>query len=426
MVTHPANWGPYKIDCLWQAIRMATLDQLCPVSLMSEPEAAAAYYASTERLDPGDVIAVYDLGGGTFDAAVLRRTDTGWEFLAPAEGIERLGGIDFDEAVLAHVDAATDGQVHALDPTDTDAMAALLQLRRDCVDAKEALSSDIDATIRVALPNYHADVRLTRAEFEAMVEPSVRVSVDALQRVLRSAGVTPDQLHAVLLVGGSSRIPLVSQIVGQTLHVPVAVDAHPKHSIALGAALTAGNAPNRTPSSAASTPTMPPPPNATPAAGRERSRLRSEPAESAKTAIRLLRVVGPRRPRRRDDGCCRIIAAVVGSWSSLAGGTVLALIRGSGGQWGAATTPPAVDERRSCHPRPRFNPGHVVRRHRQRHRVHHLRSPNGPTSDESQAARSHGHDLTNRAVDADRSHLRPRRGARHRSDGGGRAQRRPG
>ena len=65
------------------------------------------------------------------------------------------------------------------------------------------------------------------------------MSVDALRRVLRSAGVEPDQLRAVLLVGGSSRIPIVSQIIGQSLHVPVAVDAHPKHSIALGAALTA-------------------------------------------------------------------------------------------------------------------------------------------------------------------------------------------
>ena len=236
VVTHPANWGPYKIDCLWQAIRMATLDQLCPVSLMSEPEAAAAYYASTERLEPGEVIAVYDLGGGTFDAAVLRRTATGWEFLAPAEGIERLGGIDFDEAVLAHVNSATNGRLQALDPTDTAAMAALLRLRSDCVDAKEALSSDIDATIRVAFPDYQAEVRITRAEFEAMIEPSVRVSVDALRRVLRSAGVEPDRLRAVLLVGGSSRIPIVSQIIGQSLHVPVAVDAHPKHSVALGAA----------------------------------------------------------------------------------------------------------------------------------------------------------------------------------------------
>ena len=83
VVTHPANWGPYKTECLWQAIRMAALDRLCPVSLMSEPEAAAAFYASTQRLDPGEVIAVYDLGGGTFDAAVLRRTQNGWELGPP-------------------------------------------------------------------------------------------------------------------------------------------------------------------------------------------------------------------------------------------------------------------------------------------------------------------------------------------------------
>ena len=239
VVTHPANWGQYKTECLWQAIRMAGLDELGPVSLMSEPEAAAAFYASTERLDPGDLIAVYDLGGGTFDAALLRRTAGGWELPAPSEGIERLGGIDFDEAVLAFVDTATDGRLRTLDPADPTTMSALLQVRRDCVEAKEALSSDVDTVIRVAAPGCRADVRLHRAEFEAMIEPSVRVSIDALQRVLRSAGVSPERLRAVLLVGGSSRIPLVGQLVEQTLRVPVAVDAHPKHSIALGASLAA-------------------------------------------------------------------------------------------------------------------------------------------------------------------------------------------
>ncbi len=238
-VTHPANWGQYKTECLWQAIRMSALDRLCPVSLMSEPEAAAAFYASGERLEPGDLVAVYDLGGGTFDAALLRRTHSGWELPAPAEGIERLGGIDFDQAVLAFVDSATGGRPRALDPVDPSAAAALLQLRRDCVDAKEALSSDTDTAIRVALPGYQSDVRLARAQFESMIEPPVRVSIDALVRVLRAAGVTPDRLRAVLLVGGSSRIPLVGRLVGQSLRVPVAVDAHPKHSVALGAAITA-------------------------------------------------------------------------------------------------------------------------------------------------------------------------------------------
>jgi len=239
VLTHPANWGPYKTDVLRQAARLASLDRLCPVSLMTEPEAAAAFYASTERLSPGDIVAVYDLGGGTFDAAVLRRTETGWQFPAPAEGIERLGGIDFDEAVVNHVDTATGGAVRDLDPTDPESMAALLQLRRECVEAKEALSSDVETTIRVALPGLHRDVRLTRSEFEDMIEPPVRLSVDTLRHVLDAAGVAAGDLRAVLLVGGSSRIPLVSQIVGQTLRVPVAVDAHPKHSVALGAALTA-------------------------------------------------------------------------------------------------------------------------------------------------------------------------------------------
>ena len=153
VLTHPANWGPYKTECLWQGLRMAAVDELCPVSLMSEPEAAAAFYASTERLDPGDVIAVYDLGGGTFDAAVLRRTQHGWELAAPAEGIERLGGIDFDQAVLSFVDAATGGRLQGIDPSDPNeqnyeaTMAALLRVRGDCVDAKEALSSDTDTTV---------------------------------------------------------------------------------------------------------------------------------------------------------------------------------------------------------------------------------------------------------------------------------------
>jgi molecular chaperone DnaK len=85
-------------------------------------------------------------------------------------------------------------------------------------------------------------VRLTRAELEAMVRPALSDSIEALKRALRSANVTPDQLHSVLLVGGSSRMPLVAQLVGAELGRPVAVDAHPKHAVALGAAWLASGA----------------------------------------------------------------------------------------------------------------------------------------------------------------------------------------
>src|SRR5262245_6689107 len=100
-VSHPANWGPYKTDLLRQAVRLAGLDAGLdrPVRYTTEPEAAAVFYARQQRIEPGAVVAVYDLGGGTFDAAVLRKTADGFGILGQPEGIERLGGIDFDAAV---------------------------------------------------------------------------------------------------------------------------------------------------------------------------------------------------------------------------------------------------------------------------------------------------------------------------------------
>jgi len=235
-VTHPANWGPYKKDLLSQAVRRAGLDGS---SMLTEPEAAAMYYASTERLGPGDVLAVYDLGGGTFDAAVLRKTEGSFEMLGEPEGIERLGGIDFDEAVLGFVNEATDGAIEKLDPDDPEAVEAIVALREDCVIAKEVLSADTEASIKVRLPTTTRRVRITRAEFEALIRPTLVDTVTAMRRALLSAGVEPSEVSKVLLVGGSSRIPLVGQLIGAEIGRPVVVDTHPKHSIALGAALHA-------------------------------------------------------------------------------------------------------------------------------------------------------------------------------------------
>jgi actin-like ATPase involved in cell morphogenesis len=240
-ISHPANWGPFKTDLLRQAVRLAELD--LQVQYTTEPEAAAISYSQEQRLAVGETIAVYDLGGGTFDAAVLRRTPQGFRILGQPEGIERLGGIDIDAAVFNHVVQALGDAFTALDEDDPSAITAVGRLRQECTDAKEALSSDTDVSIPVILPGVSTEVRLTRAELESMVRPALYDSIEALKRALRSAGVDPDELSAVLLVGGSSRMPLVAQLVGAELGRPVAVDAHPKHSVALGAAwLASGTA----------------------------------------------------------------------------------------------------------------------------------------------------------------------------------------
>jgi actin-like ATPase involved in cell morphogenesis len=237
-ISHPANWGSFKKDLLRQAIRRADLDD---VRVVTEPEAAAIHYASQARIGPGAVIAVYDLGGGTFDVALLRKRVGGWDILGEPEGIERLGGVDFDEAVFRHVAAACGGALDDLDPDDAAAMAAVSRLRQECIEAKEALSGDLDVDIPVLLPTFQTEVRLTRAEFEQMIRPTLADSIAALNRALRSAKVEPTAVTAVLLVGGSSRIPLVGELVSSQLGRPVAVDAHPKYGIALGAAILAAD-----------------------------------------------------------------------------------------------------------------------------------------------------------------------------------------
>ena len=174
-ITHPANWGAYKKDLLEQAVHLAGLSGPGNpiIRLLSEPEAAAIHYAGTERVEPGQAVAVYDLGGGTFDVAVLRSTGESFAILGAPEGIERLGGIDFDAAVLGHV-ARTLGGLDDLDPDDPAVATAVAHLRDQCTAAKEALSVDTQTIVPVLLPGRHTEVRLTRGELEAMLRPGDR------------------------------------------------------------------------------------------------------------------------------------------------------------------------------------------------------------------------------------------------------------
>jgi molecular chaperone DnaK len=208
---------------------------------VTEPEAAAVHFAAGERVDEGGVVAVYDLGGGTFDAAVLRREGDRFVTMGQPQGIERLGGIDFDEAVMSHVRATLGDAIANLDSSDPVVRSGMIRLRADCIAAKEALSDDSEAVIPVMLPGVQTQVRITRPEFEAMIRPVLRETVAMLQRALELAGVTPAVLSAVVLAGGSSRIPVVAEMVSEALGRPVSVDAHPKDTVALGAARLAAS-----------------------------------------------------------------------------------------------------------------------------------------------------------------------------------------
>ncbi len=235
-LTHPTAWGGHRIELIRSALGQVGIGD---VELITEPEAAARHYEASRSLEIGQTLAVYDLGGGTFDCVILRKEEDGtFGLIGEPVGIDDLGGADFDDAVLRHVIAASGLDVAALAVDDPDIRLALSQLRRECVDAKEALSFDSEVTIPVLVPPVRSSVRLTRSEFEEMITGSLDQTMDALDDALDSADLEPAQLESILLIGGSSRIPHVAQRLSERFDRPIAIDADPKAAIALGAART--------------------------------------------------------------------------------------------------------------------------------------------------------------------------------------------
>ena len=235
-LSYPATWGAYKLELLADAVRIADVPDAV---FVPEPVAAAIAYARSNPLPDGSALLVYDFGGGTFDAAVVRLGADGADVVGTPEGLARLGGIDFDLAVLGHIDEAIGGAASGLDTEQPESRAALARLRDDCRQAKEALSSDTEAEIPVVLPTVRTSVRITRAELEALVTPRLADTGAVMDRVVAGAGLGYDQLAGVLLVGGTSRMPLIADFVrGHAGMVPVR-DVDPLLAIANGAALLA-------------------------------------------------------------------------------------------------------------------------------------------------------------------------------------------
>jgi hypothetical protein len=241
-VNHPASWGPFRCVLFEEVARQAGLKN---PFLVTEPEAAAAYYTASRQLADGETIAVYDLGGGTFDATVLRQQPSGVQVLGKPERIEGLGGVEFDKVILSYVNDAAGGALAkgSLNMRHRQSTVTLARLRQDyCTVAKEALSADIETIFPVFVPGGRFDVHLARSDVEDMVRAPIESTIRALSRTLQSAQVQPADLSAVLLVGGSSRIPLVAQMVSAELGCPTVLDTQPHYVVALGAATLAAHA----------------------------------------------------------------------------------------------------------------------------------------------------------------------------------------
>lgn len=235
VVTHPAGWGTYRSGALTSALDRAGITHAHLVS-----QSVAAAWVCANQVNPGQAIAIYDLGGRSFEATVVRRVGRSeFAMIGGPAGIEELGGRDFDQVVFDHVRASV--ALPDLDPTDPGTVAGIADLRAGCVRAKERLSGDAVATVVVGLPGHRTRIRLTRSEFECMIRDAVAATVDRLMDAVESAGLRPADLAAVALVGGSSRIPLVAQLLSERFDCPLIAPADPQTAIASGAATHAAH-----------------------------------------------------------------------------------------------------------------------------------------------------------------------------------------
>ncbi|SDH95597.1 Hsp70 protein [Actinokineospora alba] len=235
-LTHPAQWGPVRRNVLLSAARQSGLGS--NLVLVPEPVAAAAHFASFgHTLAPNQALAVYDLGAGTFDVAIVAATQNGFAVLAE-NGLPDLGGMDVDQTLLEHVGRQVShrdpgGWQRLLRPESLADRRARRALLEDVKAAKEALSRHPQT--EVPMPEPFDDVLVTRAELEALIRPSMLRSVELLAGTIRATGLSPERLVGIYLVGGSSRIPLVATLIAEQLRVvPTSLD-QPETAVALGA-----------------------------------------------------------------------------------------------------------------------------------------------------------------------------------------------
>ncbi|HEX6496080.1 MAG TPA: Fe-S protein assembly chaperone HscA [Acidobacteriaceae bacterium] len=236
VITVPAYFNDAQRQATKDAGRMAGLEVL---RLVNEPTAAALAYGLDRQKD--GVVAVYDLGGGTFDISILKLHDGIFEVIA-TNGDTHLGGDDLDNLLLAI----------ALDEIETEERVPARQqpelvqaLRKAVIDAKIALSSEDIARMDIPLPNgRHYRREITRSQFEQLIEPILQRTVEPCRQALRDAGLTPEQIGEVVLVGGSTRIPRVQQLVAELFELPARgkrphTELNPDEVVALGAAVQA-------------------------------------------------------------------------------------------------------------------------------------------------------------------------------------------
>lgn len=233
VITVPATYQPYKCNLMQKAAEAAGFSS---VKLLEEPVAAAIYYThqNKNKLQDGENILVYDLGGGTFDATLIKQKAAGYQILSTPMGLEHCGGTDFDRLIYEDIkNRCSEGLRQQL--KNKDAWQARTTISKLCIEIKHQLSEAQEATIYI--PIRGEDYQLTRTVFNQMIARSIDQTIEVCDQLIKSAGIDWQDINQVLLVGGSCRIVYVQDAIEKKLgHPPLLID-EPELSVCQGAAI---------------------------------------------------------------------------------------------------------------------------------------------------------------------------------------------
>ena len=238
VITVPAYFSDSQRQATKDAGKIAGLEVL---RIINEPTAAALAYGM-DKEDQDQKIMIYDLGGGTFDVSILDIGDGVFEVLS-TNGNTHLGGDDFDEAIIDYL-ASEFKKTEGID-LKADKMA-MQRLKEAAEKAKIELSGMQQTQINLpfitadATGPKHLDVNLTRAKFEELIGKLVEETRIPVEQAMKDAGVTPNDIHKVLLVGGSTRVPLVQEMVKKITGRDADKGINPDECVAIGAAIQGG------------------------------------------------------------------------------------------------------------------------------------------------------------------------------------------
>ncbi|MBW4045912.1 MAG: Fe-S protein assembly chaperone HscA [Acidobacteria bacterium] len=236
VVTVPAYFNDAQRQATKDAGRMAGLEVL---RLVNEPTAAALAYGLDRKKE--GIVAVYDLGGGTFDISILKLQDGIFEVIA-TNGDTHLGGDDIDNLLIAIALDDIQGELGLDLRANAEAVQAI---RKAVIEAKIALSTETTSRISVELPDGKKYQReLPREAFEQIIKPVIDRTKGPCRQALKDAQVTPEQIDEVVMVGGSTRIPAVRQLTDEVFHLAARgkkphIELNPDEVVALGAAVQA-------------------------------------------------------------------------------------------------------------------------------------------------------------------------------------------